>query len=98
MTDYIVKRGKGVVIPEEEEVVVPKVKPVLTAREVLQEAMQEAWTQPQLRTIRRSLKSVGQNLVAPAYEDTAQQIGLAQAYEETAKRIKLDKAYEEIWA
>lgn len=90
---YVMEKGKMKEIAEEK----PIVEVRRTARETLQEAMQEAWTSLELREVRRSLKSVGQNVVAPAYDQTAADIGLSDAYKKTAKRIGLDKAYEEVW-
>lgn len=67
------------------------------AREVLREAMQRAWSSPDLQALRSQLSAAAQRTLAPGYANAARSLGLGRSYSQVARSSGADRAYAEVW-
>ena len=100
-SEYVVRRGAGVVEEVAAEVGIPEVdlrKVQKAAREALKEALRRAWdTDPNLKQVRRMLEEMGEKRVAPVIRRVVAETQYDKRLSEAFEQERIDQAYQAVW-
>jgi len=88
MVQYVIERGKiGVLEKEKGE----------KAREILSEAVREAWERPEMRPVRKKLEEVGRKIWREQIKEALEVTKYDKELKARAKEVGLDEYMRKAW-